>query len=82
MKVDSPVSVSFYFDSKKMKVFPSRMVWNNRLYFITKLGFHHTYREGRTLFHVFSVATATSFFRLKLNSETLFWNLEEVSDGF
>jgi len=80
-QINLPVSVSFYFDSKKKKVYPRSVVWNNRLYPITRLGFHHTYREGRTLFHIFSVSTPTSFFRLKLNTENLFWDLEEVADG-
>jgi hypothetical protein len=42
---------------------------------------HHTFRSGRTLFHVFSVASKSLFFRLVLNTDTLFWRLEEISDG-
>ena len=48
---------------------------------ITKLGFHHTVRVGRVLHHIFSVATESMFFRLNLDTETLSWTLEEVSDG-
>jgi hypothetical protein len=81
-KVNSPVSVSFSFDSAKRKVAPKCVIWNNRLYPITKLGLHHTYRVGRTLHHVFSVATPTLFFRLVLNTENLHWTLEEISDDF
>jgi len=80
-KISQPVSVSFAFDSKTKKVAPKWVVWEGRLYAIKKIGFHHTFREGRTLFHVFSVVTITLFFRLVLNTETLHWSLEEISDG-
>ena len=60
---------------------PYKLRWQGRVYRITKIGFHHTVREGRTLFHVFAVACPTLAFRLKLNIETLQWLLEEVSDS-
>ncbi len=60
---------------------PAKVKWQGRVYTITKLGFHHTMRVGRVLHHIFSVATDTLFFRLNLDTETLFWTLEELSDG-
>jgi hypothetical protein len=80
-KVDSSVSVSLIFDSKTKRVTPKALVWNGRTYPIVRIGLHHTYRQGRTLYHVFSVAGKTLFFRLVLNSESLHWKLEEISDG-
>ncbi|OGM18599.1 hypothetical protein A2686_01760 [Candidatus Woesebacteria bacterium RIFCSPHIGHO2_01_FULL_38_10] len=80
-KISSPVSVSLSFDSKKRKVYPKWIIWNNRFYPIVKVGLHHTFRQGRTLFHVFSVASKSMFFRLVLNTENLHWRLEETSDG-
>jgi hypothetical protein len=80
-KLSVPVSVSLSFDHTKRKVFPKWLTWDGRLYPIIKIGLHHTYREGRTLFHVFSVVSKTLFFRLVLNTETLHWRLEEISDG-
>ena len=79
-KLDTPVSVSLEFDHKKCRVFPKWIIWNNRLYPVVKVGFHHTYHQGRTLFHVFSVVSKTLFFRLVLNSENLHWRLEEITD--
>ncbi len=73
-KLDAPVSVIF---SK----FPRKVLFEGKEYLIKKLGYHHVYREGRTLFHVFSVASSTMFFRLVLNTEDLSWVLEEVADG-
>lgn len=80
-KISVPISVSFTFDSQKRKVFPKWLVWNGHLYPIVKIGLHHTYHQGRTLFHVFSVASKNLFFRLVLNTENLHWRLEEISDG-
>lgn len=80
-KVSDSVSVTLSFNHKTNKVLPRGVIWKNRLYAVTKLGLHHTYREGRTLYHVFSVATPTLFFRLVLNTESLHWKLEEISDG-
>ena len=80
-KISVPVSVSLIFDSKTGSVAPKVLIWNGRAYSIIKVGLHHTYRRGRTLYHVFSVAGETLFFRLVLNSENLHWRLEEISDG-
>lgn len=57
---------------------PTSMLWNGRQYSITKVGLHHTTREGRTLLHIFSVTDGTTSFKLELNSETLSWKLLEI----
>lgn len=80
-KVSTPVSVGFTFDSKKKKTSLKWVVWAGRLHPVIKVGFHHTYKKGRTLFHVFSVESKTLFFRLELNTESLHWRVEEISDG-
>jgi hypothetical protein len=77
-KMSIPVSVSLAYDHTVGKVFPKWVIWNGRLYPIIKVGLHHTFREGRTLFHVFSVTSKNIFFRLVLNSDTLHWKLEET----
>ena len=80
-KMAEAVSVSFTFDSQRKKVRPRALVWNGRLYGVKKVGLHHTFRRGATLYHVFSVASGTLFFRLVLNTDNLHWKLEEISDG-
>jgi hypothetical protein len=80
-KISAPVSVGLLFDHKLRTAVPKWVKWDGKLYKIDKVGFHHTYREGRVLYHVFSVASKTLFFRLVLNTETLNWRLEELSDG-
>lgn len=72
--IEETVAVGF-------NIYPRWVKWQGRVYPITKIGLHHTYRQGETLFHVFSVTTATFFMRLVLNTENLFWKLEQISDN-
>jgi len=60
---------------------PKWLIWRERRYQIEKIGLHHTYREGRTLYHVFSVVSDTLFLKLRLDTENLTWCLEEVDNG-
>jgi len=80
-KINTPVSVSFTFDSETKKINPKALIWRGRLHAIKKVGLHHKFRRGRTLFHVFSVVSNSTYFRLILDTESLHWNLEEISDG-
>lgn len=80
-KISAPVSVQMVFDHRLRTVSPRQIFWDGRAIRIAKVGLHHTLREGRTLFHVFSVASNDLFFRLKLDTSTLFWTLEEIADG-
>lgn len=79
-KLDTPVSVIMVYDHKLQSVYPHRIFWQHKPYKIQKVGLHHSFREGRTLYHVFSVECKTVSFRLVLNTETLFWRVEEISD--
>jgi len=79
--ISEPISVSFTFDSKKKSVKPRALVWGGKLHAVNKVGLHHKFKKGRTLFHVFSVASNTTFFRLILNTDNLHWKVEEISDG-
>lgn len=80
-KISEPVSVNLNSDHINHTVFPESVLWNNRLYKVDKVGLRHSYREGRILYHVFSVTAKTLFLRLSLNTENLSWKLEEISDG-
>lgn len=82
IKVDVPVMVEFTYDPVKKVCQPVLIKWEGREYEIVKIGLHHVYRQGKTLFHVFSVASRTAFFRLKLNTDNLFWRLEEVGNQY
>jgi len=43
---------------------------------------HYQFYEGKKLFHIFSITSEGMFFKLSLNTDNLFWNLEEVADEF
>ena len=81
LNVYVPVSVIFFSDQLGSKFRPLKLRWDGREYTISRVGLHHTYRTGRTLFHIFSVVGDGVFFRLKFNTDNLIWRLEEVSDG-
>jgi hypothetical protein len=80
MKLDVPVTVAFISNPKTHSIGPFNIHWDNRDYKVTKIGLHHHYYSGRTLFHVFSVVCGDTFFRLSLNTDNLLWRLEEIDD--
>jgi hypothetical protein len=80
-EVKMPVSVNLLYDHKRNRVTPLALKWDGEVKKIKSVDLHHQYRLGRTLFHVFSVSTQGAFFRLILNTDTLFWEVDEVSDG-
>ena len=81
-KIDSFVSVKLVFNCQERKVFPEEIIWNKRVYPIVKLELHHTFKKGKVLYHVFSVASEALFFKLILNTEILFWCLEQIADEY
>lgn len=79
-KIKAPVSVNSLYDHKKRLFRPLALLWEGKTHKISTLGYHHAFRSGKTLFHVFSVASDSLFFKLSFNTEFLSWELEEVSD--
>lgn len=75
MTVDEKVTVGIVND------IPKYVIWKGRVHNITQVGLHHFFREGRTLYHIFSVISETLFMKLKLDTDNLIWRLEEVDDG-
>lgn len=80
-KLKVSVTVEMLYDHRKRQVGPVRVVFDGRDYLIRRVGYHHVFRQGRTLLHVFSVVSESLFFRLVLDTDNLFWTLEEISDG-
>ena len=80
-KISAPVSVQLVYDHRLRTIAPRQIFWDGQAIRISKVGMHHTIREGRTLFHIFSVTSSNLFFRLRLDTDTLFWTLEEIADG-
>lgn len=75
------ISVITSFNHATGAVMPRRISWNHREYTITKLGYYHRYRTGRSVMHIFHVTDGHLDFRLRLDAENLHWTLEEVTDG-
>lgn len=65
-----------------MSDIPKWVKRKSKIYKIDKIGFHHTFYEGKILFHVFSVTSGSTYMKLIFNTEVLSWKLEEMSDGF
>lgn len=78
--ISAPISVIVHYRHRERRFVPVQVTWEGRDYPILKIGLHHTYRSGRTLYHVFSVASQTLFFRLQFNTDNLHWTLEEIAD--
>jgi hypothetical protein len=78
-QINESVSVDLLSNALTGKVYPWVISWRGRRYTITKVGLHHRIRDGRDLIHVFSVTDGVTFFKLQLNTETLGWQLMEVS---
>ena len=79
--IKEKVSVLLIYDRCKNLVMPQKMKWQGRSYIFSRVAFHHTVHEGKKLLHIFSVSDGNMDFRLSLDTESLFWTLEEVSDG-
>lgn len=79
--INQPISVVAIYDRIRNEVTPWRIKWQGRIYTISQIGFHHTVREGRALQHIFSVTDGNTAFKLRHDTETLSWMLEEISDG-
>jgi hypothetical protein len=67
------------YNHKLRRVMPVAVRWAGGVKKITAVDLHHTYRVGRTLFHVFSVTTQGAVLILVLNTDSLFWEVEEVA---
>lgn len=80
-QINTPVSVVSSFNHHLHLSRPQKIIWHGKEFFVTQNGLHHTFRQGRTLFHVFSVIASGLFLRLTLDTDNLSWCLEEVSDG-
>lgn len=78
--IDEAVSVDLLSNHTTKKAYPWVVHWRQNRYIISKVGLHHTVREGRTLCHIFSVTDGNTFFKLRFDTETLGWKLLEV-DG-
>ena len=76
--IDESVSVNLLSNHITGHSYPWVIHWRVNRYMITKVGLHHTFRDGRTLYHVFSVTDGNTYFKLQFNTDTLSWRLLEI----
>lgn len=79
--INEKVSVITIYNNEKRTTLPYIIKWQGKKHLITKIGYHHIQREGRTLAHIFSVCNNALAFRLNFNTDNLSWTLEAISDG-
>jgi len=79
--INERVAVISTTHSTTFKLLPIKMKWRGRLFIFKEIGFYHPVRQGRTLLHIFEVTDGDLAFRLQLNTESLIWILEKISDG-
>jgi hypothetical protein len=75
MTIDEKVTVGM------VNNIPKYIIWKGRSHNITQIGLHHHFREGNTLYHIFSVVAGPLRMRLKFDTEILSWKLEEISEN-
>ncbi len=81
LNIHEPIDVITIYKRESAKTAPYKIRWNGRSYLITKVGYHHKVRSGRTVYHIFHVCTDSLAFKMRHDPDTLEWILEEVSDG-
>ena len=80
-KINERVKILSLYNPESGKTTPCRMKWREQIHRISKVTYYHTERTGRNLLHIFHLTDGNLDFRVILDSETLSWTLEEISDG-
>lgn len=78
MEINEPVNVWVFF--KQNLIQPFAFFWRNRQIKIDKINLVHTSKNGSNLFYHFSVSGGSNFYRLKFDSTSLKWFLEEIEE--
>ena len=83
-RIDQEISVVMYYSALKRKALPRIIQWQNKDYVVGEIGYIHKIKEGKKLFHIYEFCDKQKSlsFRISLDSDTLHWRLEYVSDGF
>lgn len=80
--INEPISVATIYSADKRRTMPWILSWRHKRMRVTEVGFHHYYKEGKKLIHIFDVVADNSLhMRLLCDTSSLDWTLEAVSDG-
>lgn len=80
-QINEKVSIITKYDRTNGSIIPLKMRWQGRDYTMKSVSYHHKMMEGKKLLHIFHVTDEVSDFRLRLDTDTLHWTLEEVYDA-
>lgn len=81
--INQEVSVVMSYSARKKQALPYLLNWQNKDYYVGKIGYYHNYMEGQDRQHIFELIDKeeTLWFRLRFNSGNLHWTLEAIHDG-
>ncbi len=77
-EIQESISVHSFYNDKTRTAGPVVLYWRSKSFKVIKIGEHHKVREGRALIHIYSVFDGTTYFKLKLDTETQAWKLLEI----
>ena len=81
-KINEPISVALLYNGEKRQTRIWVLEWRKKRYLVSRLGFQHVKKMGNRLYQVFEVLTTDGLqMCLLLDTQSLNWTLEEVSDG-
>ncbi len=81
-RIDEPISVATIYSADKRRTMPWILGWKNKRLRVTEVGFHHYFKEGKKVIHIFDVIADNSLhMRLAYDTSSLNWTLETISDG-
>lgn len=81
--INQEVSVVMSYSARKKQALPYLLNWQNKDYYVGKVGYYHNFMEGQHVQHIFELTDKeeTLWFRLRLDSGNLHWTLEAIHDG-
>lgn len=81
--INQEVSVVMSYSARAKRAQPYLLNWQNKDYYVGKIGYYHSYMEGRERQHIFELVDKeeTLWFRLRLDGSNLHWTLEAIHDG-
>ena len=81
--INQEVSVVMSYSARAKRAQPYLLNWQNKDYYVGKIGYYHSYMEGAERQHIFELVDKeeTLWFRLRLDGSNLHWTLEAIHDG-
>lgn len=78
-EIHEPISVIIISDAIKRSVRPFRVKWRNRIYQVKEIASHYSMTSKGIFFHYYSVSMQGCNMLLKMNGDTLLWELESIT---